>query len=78
MLLRILHNVWSIFRLFFKIFFKNRVCDEEGYIMFVRKNALQVLIPKYGLEGTVYLSDKKDSQGMFQFDDEVCKITYID
>lgn len=39
--------------------------------MFVRKNALQVLIPKYGLEGTVYLSDKKDSQGLFQFDEEV-------
>ena len=39
--------------------------------MFVRKNALQVLIPKYGLEGTVYLSKKKDTQGQFTFDEEV-------
>jgi len=47
------------------------VCDEEGYVMFVRKNALQVLIPKYGLEGTVYLSKRKESQGLFKFDEEV-------
>lgn len=53
-----------------QIFFKNRVCDEDGYIIYVRKNALQVLIPKYGLEGTLYLSEKKNSPGMFHFDEE--------
>jgi exosome complex exonuclease DIS3/RRP44 len=37
------------------LFFKQRVQDEEAYILFVRKNAVQVLIPKYGLEGTIYL-----------------------
>lgn len=41
--------------------------DEEGYILFVRKNALQILIPKYGLEGTVYLDDVK----AFIYDEEV-------
>ena len=41
--------------------------DEEGYILFVRKNALQILIPKYGLEGTVYLDDEK----AFVYDEEV-------
>lgn len=51
----------------FQIFFKNRVLDEEGYILFVRKNALQILIPKYGLEGTVYLDDEK----AFVYDEEV-------
>lgn len=39
------------------LFFRNKVQDEEGYILFVRKNALQVLIPKYGLEGTLYLNN---------------------
>lgn len=38
------------------LFFREKVKDEEGYILFVRKNALQVLVPKYGLEGTVYLN----------------------
>lgn len=28
----------------------------------MRKNALQVLIPKFGLEGTVYLNPTKDDQ----------------
>ena len=63
--------LWLPFFSFVQIFFKNRVCDEEGYVMFVRKNALQVLIPKYGLEGTVYLSKKKESEGLFKFDEEV-------
>jgi exosome complex exonuclease DIS3/RRP44 len=40
------------------LFFKNKIVDEEGYILFVRKNALQVLIPKYGLEGVLYLRDE--------------------
>ena len=39
-------------------------------MLFVRKNALQVLIPKYGLEGTIYLPDKKQSP--FVFNEEVC------
>jgi len=40
-----------------QLFFKNRKVDEEGYVLFVRKNALQVLIPKYGLEGTLYFDE---------------------
>lgn len=33
-----------------------------SYVLFVRKNALQVLIPKYGLEGTLYLKSDKDGK----------------
>ncbi|KAF7994097.1 hypothetical protein HCN44_011366 [Aphidius gifuensis] len=40
------------------LFFRNKVQNEDGYILFVRKNALQILIPKFGLEGTLYLSKK--------------------
>lgn len=45
--------------------------DEEGYILFVRKNALQILIPKFGLEGTLYLSKKgEESKVKFIYDEE--------
>ncbi|KAJ8027840.1 Exosome complex exonuclease RRP44 [Holothuria leucospilota] len=44
------------------IFFRDKVTIEDGYILFIRKNALQVFIPKYGFEGTLYLKEKgKDS-----------------
>ncbi|XP_034936260.1 exosome complex exonuclease RRP44 [Chelonus insularis] len=43
------------------LFFREKVEDEDGYILFVRKNALQILIPKYGLEGTLYLKKKGES-----------------
>ncbi|ESN99274.1 hypothetical protein HELRODRAFT_189048 [Helobdella robusta] len=48
-----------------QIFFKNRVLDEEGYVLFVRKNALQVLIPKYGLEGTIFLDKGENKLGEY-------------
>uniref|UniRef100_A0A8D9BV86 Protein DIS3 homolog n=1 Tax=Cacopsylla melanoneura TaxID=428564 RepID=A0A8D9BV86_9HEMI len=44
------------------LFFRSRVQDEDGYVLYVRKNALQILIPKYGLEGTLFL--RCDSPGV--------------
>lgn len=38
-----------------QLFFRNRQVDEEGYVFGVRKNALKILIPKYGLEGDLFL-----------------------
>lgn len=52
------------------IFFRNKVQDEEGYVLFVRKNALQVLIPKYGLEGTLYLNNSASSSVTFVYNSE--------
>ncbi|KZC14228.1 PREDICTED: exosome complex exonuclease RRP44 [Dufourea novaeangliae] len=52
------------------LFFREKVQDEEGYILFVRKNALQVLIPKYGLEGTLYLKDNKEASVSFTYSSE--------
>lgn len=40
------------------LFFRGVTQQEDGYILFVRKNALQILIPKFGLEGTIYLCGK--------------------
>lgn len=59
--------------LFFpQLFFKTRVQDEEGHVLFVRKNALQILIPKYGLEGTVFLNDEgQKSSSIFVYNEEV-------
>lgn len=54
----------------FQIFFRDKIQDEEGYILFVRKNALQVLIPKYGLEGTLYLNNSASSSVTFTYNSE--------
>lgn len=50
-----------------QIFFQNRIVDEDSYVLFVRKNAIQVLIPKYGLEGTIFL---ENSQAKFTYDEK--------
>ncbi|XP_073988911.1 exosome complex exonuclease RRP44-like protein Dis3 [Rhodnius prolixus] len=44
------------------LFFRGKVENEEGYILFVKKNALHILIPKYGLEGMVMLTTKDKNQ----------------
>ncbi|XP_061082599.1 exosome complex exonuclease RRP44 [Conger conger] len=42
-----------------QLFFKNRgILNEDGFILFVRKNAIIILIPKFGLEGTVFFENK--------------------
>lgn len=39
------------------LFFKNRDSVEEAFVLFVKKNAIQVLIPKFGLENTMFFDD---------------------
>ncbi|KAL3284855.1 hypothetical protein HHI36_018994 [Cryptolaemus montrouzieri] len=51
------------------LFFRGKLQDEEGYVLFVRKNALQILLPKYGLECTLYLS-VKGNESLFEYDEE--------
>jgi len=58
-----------------QIFFKKRILDEEGYILSVKKNGLQILIPKYGLEGTIYLN--KTGLPNFVFNEEVSIIIHF-
>ena len=60
----------SVCVFFLQLFFQNKAIEEEeAFVLFVRKNALQVLIPKYGLEGTVLMS--KDSPTEVVFNEEV-------
>merc|ERR1711953_1031162 len=56
--------------LYTHIFFKDKRRDETGYVLFIRQNALQVLIPKYGLEGTLFLRSKDSSDCEWSFDEE--------
>ncbi|XP_077301036.1 exosome complex exonuclease RRP44-like protein Dis3 [Arctopsyche grandis] len=64
------------------LFFRGKVQREEGYILFVRKNALQILIPKFGLEGIIYVSGKKLSANpkspKFSYSEEQQTQTYGD
>jgi len=53
-----------------QIFFKKRILDEEGYILSVKKNGLNILIPKYGLEGTIFLN-KTSPPNLFVFSEQV-------
>ncbi|KAG0422372.1 hypothetical protein HPB47_001796, partial [Ixodes persulcatus] len=43
--------------LYTQAFFRDKVLDEEGYVLFVRENALQVLMPRFGLEATLFLKE---------------------
>ena len=61
-----------------QLFFRGKSVDEQGYVIFVRKNAIQVLIPKYGLEGTVFLDRDYDgnpvSSLMLNYYEDECRI----
>ncbi|KAJ8253393.1 hypothetical protein GJAV_G00212430 [Gymnothorax javanicus] len=47
-----------------QLFFKNKgILNEDGFILFVRKNAIIILIPKFGLEGTVFFENKDQKNG---------------
>merc|ERR1712212_488952 len=59
--------------LYTHIYFRNCLRDETGYILFIRQNAVQLLIPKYGLEGTLFLrnTSKQNSSDLdWVYDEE--------
>ncbi|KAF2906133.1 hypothetical protein ILUMI_00049 [Ignelater luminosus] len=52
------------------LFFRGKIQDEEGYVLYIRKNAIQILIPKYGLECTLYLAQKGEKSAFFEYNEE--------
>jgi exosome complex exonuclease DIS3/RRP44 len=63
--------------LYTHIFFRGCLRDETGYILFIRQNAVQLLIPKYGLEGTLFLRAKAPADSLdWVFDEEEPSQTY--
>lgn len=60
----------SSVELFTNLFFKNKIVDEVGYVIRILKNAFSVLIPKYGIEGLVHTTSKKELGGGLAYDAE--------
>ncbi|XP_041055302.1 exosome complex exonuclease RRP44 [Carcharodon carcharias] len=59
-----------------QLFFKNKgIVDEVGYILFVKKNAIVVLIPKFGLEGTVLFEEKGKQSPKLHYNEEIPSLT---
>ena len=42
-------------QLYTQLFFKGRTVTEEAFVLMPKKNSLQVILPKYGFEGHVFL-----------------------
>ncbi|NXS56277.1 RRP44 exonuclease, partial [Brachypteracias leptosomus] len=62
-----------------QLFFKSKgVVNEDAYILFVRKNAVVVLIPKYGLEGTVFFEEKDKPTPKLDYNHDVPSLTVED
>uniref|UniRef100_A0A8V0X405 DIS3 homolog, exosome endoribonuclease and 3'-5' exoribonuclease n=1 Tax=Gallus gallus TaxID=9031 RepID=A0A8V0X405_CHICK len=62
-----------------QLFFKTKgVVNEDAYILFVRRNAVVVLIPKYGLEGTVFFEEKDKPTPKLDYNSEVPSLTVED
>ena len=64
-------------RLHTHLFFKDKIVEEEAYILFVKRNALQVLVPRYGLESMLFLSKKEEASSTIQldYDESRCTLT---
>tara|TARA_B100000524_G_scaffold260752_1_gene141899 strand:- start:281 stop:3166 length:2886 start_codon:yes stop_codon:yes gene_type:complete len=51
------------------VFFRGRTVEEDAYIIKVRDNGVVVLVPRYGIEGIVFVADKAGG-GAFTFDEK--------
>ena len=45
------------------LFFRSKDTIEDGFVLFVRKNALQILVPKYGLENPLFFDSVVEEEG---------------
>jgi exosome complex exonuclease DIS3/RRP44 len=57
------------------IFFKGKKVREAAYITKVKANAFMVIVPRYGLEGIIYVDDRKGNTP-FVFDEDNQKLTF--
>eukprot|EP00038_Savillea_parva_P009841 m.186189 g.186189 ORF g.186189 m.186189 type:complete len:1044 (+) comp16690_c0_seq1:60-3191(+) len=62
--------------LYCHILFTGKVVDEEGYVLRTRRNAVTVLVPRYGIEGNVYFAEPgKESDVQAKYDEETLHLT---
>ncbi|KAI7900875.1 uncharacterized protein BX663DRAFT_515563 [Cokeromyces recurvatus] len=60
----------SSVELFTSLYFRNKVEVEEARILRILKNGILVLVPKYGLESIVYVTDNNNKSSPFVYDEE--------
>lgn len=57
------------------IFFKNKRERHIGYITRIKANGFSVIVPKYGVEGLVYLESEEGGSPSFIFDENTLTLT---
>lgn len=60
------------------LFFKGKVIVESGLVMKVRKNGAIVFIPRFGIEGIVYVAGRKEDKDvhlLFEYDEVAQRLT---
>ncbi|KAG5035980.1 hypothetical protein JHK87_010890 [Glycine soja] len=60
------------------IYFRKRPTDTEGRIVKIRSNGFFVFVPKYGIEGPVYLTKAEKGSGEWYVDEQQQKIKKMD
>ncbi|PIA46664.1 hypothetical protein AQUCO_01500303v1 [Aquilegia coerulea] len=69
---------WASVELHTLIFFRKRPTDTEARIVKIRANGFIVFVPKYGIEGPVYLTPKGEKGGDWVVDEEHQKVKKMD
>ena len=49
-----------------QLYFKDKGTVVDGYVLFVKRNALQIIVPTYGIESSVFFDNDGDSQEKLQ------------
>ncbi|OIT26942.1 PREDICTED: exosome complex exonuclease RRP44 homolog A [Nicotiana attenuata] len=60
------------------VFFRKRPTDTEARIVKIRSNGFIVFVPKYGIEGPVYLTSKGENAGEWLVDEKQQRIRKVD
>ncbi|KOM40668.1 hypothetical protein LR48_Vigan04g086600 [Vigna angularis] len=60
------------------IYFRNRPTDTEARIVKIRSNGFFVFVPKYGIEGPIYLTKARKGNGEWYVDEQQQKIKRMD
>ena len=55
------------------LFFKEKDKVEDGFVLLVRRNAIQVIIPAYGIEGSIFFDEY--GQSALQYDESLPSLT---
>jgi exosome complex exonuclease DIS3/RRP44 len=57
-----------------QLYFRANPASEKAYIIAVHRDKLMVLVPRFGIEGTVWLTKEQDS-GLVEYDAEAHRLT---